>query len=368
MRKKIFFIAVFVFLVLFGRLIAKAIQFSPVLFQVLFNKNIDLKKTDNGINILLLGTGGGSHDGPNLTDTIIFAHIDPVKNKVDLISIPRDLWIPDLDNKINFAYAKGEAVKKGGGLVLARAVVSKVLNQPVSYGFRIDFDGFVKAVDLIGGLDISVDREFDDYQYPVEEKREDLCGHTIEEATILIASESPQIVFPCRYEHAHFNKGRQHIDGSRALIFVRSRYAIGVEGTDFARSMRQQKVIQAFREKILSPGTLLNPVTITNLYSVLSGSIDTDIKTSEFDDFIKLANKMRQALIRSEVLEQEDEEKPGLLLNPPLDEFQGAWVLIPRLGNGKFSEIQEHVKCVITQELCPVKKIYETSKASSQIR
>ena len=107
--------------------------------------------------------------------------------------------MPDLNQKINTAYAKGEDVRKGGGLVLAKATVSKVLNQPIGYGFRIDFDGFVKAVDLVGGLDIVVDREFDDYQYPVEEKREDLCGHSLEEATEQIATQEATIVFPCRY-------------------------------------------------------------------------------------------------------------------------------------------------------------------------
>lgn len=370
MRKKVLFIFIFLFLAVFGRIIVKAFQFSPVLFQVVFNKKIELKKTDETVNILLLGTGGGDHEGPNLTDTIIFASIDSVRNRVNLISLPRDMWVPDLEGKINTAYAKGEASRQGGGLVLAKAIVSKIIKQNVTYGFRIDFDGFVKAVDLTGGLQITVDREFDDYQYPVEEKREDLCGHTIEEATTLIASDSPQVVFPCRYEHVHLDRGLQHMDGKRALVYVRSRYAIGPEGTDFARSMRQQKVIQAFKDNILSPGTLLNPVRIMSLYSVLSKSIDTDIETSEFDDFIKLADKMRKATIHSEVIESEDidQNKPGFLTNPPLNDFGGAWVLIPRIGSGDFSEIQEYVRCVLISNTCPISKTYGKNKTDSQNR
>src|SRR5664279_5481322 len=88
--------------------IAKTASFYPLLFHLVFDKGIALKQTDSKINILLLGIGGGNHDGPNLTDTIILANIDQKNNKVTLVSVPRDLWLPDLigaNKKINGAYA-----------------------------------------------------------------------------------------------------------------------------------------------------------------------------------------------------------------------------------------------------------------------
>src|SRR5581483_3450969 len=91
---------------LFG--VLSFLRVSPFLFQLVFNHDIALKKSDNRISILLLGIGGGNHDGPNLTDTIIYASLDPDKNKVSLVSIPRDLWIQDINGKINSAYALGE--------------------------------------------------------------------------------------------------------------------------------------------------------------------------------------------------------------------------------------------------------------------
>ena len=157
--------------------VIKFVEISPFLFELIFKKEISLKKNDNRVNILLLGIGGRNHDGPNLTDTIMLATLDTKLNQVTLTSIPRDLWVPDLENtnkKINTAYAYGENKKAGGGLILAKAIAGKVLNQKVDYAVRIDFDGFVKAVDLIGGIDVSVERVLDDYEYPIEGKKKTL--------------------------------------------------------------------------------------------------------------------------------------------------------------------------------------------------
>lgn len=344
-------------LCILGLVVVKTAKVFPILVQLFFNKEIELKKSDGSVNILLLGVAGGKHDGPDLTDTIMYANVNPVKNKVTLVSIPRDMWVPDISEKINTAYAIGNGKQtEGGGLILTKAVVSKIINQPVDYAIVVDFAGFVKAVDLMGGLDIDVEKSFDDYEYPIEEERENLCNHTLEEATALIATQAATIVFPCRYEHIHFDKGLRHMDGTLALKFVRSRYATNEEGTDFARSRRQQKVISTFKDKVFSLQTVLNPIKVANLYSVVSDHIHTDIPTEEFDDFIKLAEKMKESKISSVVIDNEDkiQNKKGLLTNPPLKDFEGKWVLIPRLGNGKFLEIHNFVNCVLTQDSCPI--------------
>lgn len=358
-KKTILIIIGIVFLILVGRVVVRTANLFPVLFGLVFNRGIDLKQSDDHINILLLGIGGGVHDGPNLTDTIIFASLDPKTNKINLVSIPRDLWVPDLKAKINTAYSTGEGKREGGGLILTKAVVSKVLNQPVDYGLRIDFNGFVKAVDLIGGLDIEVDRTFDDYEYPIEGKENDPCGQKEEDLQKLATASSQLEAFPCRYVHLHFNKGLQHLDGEKALQFVRSRHANGQEGSDFARSRRQEKIIKAFRDKVFSPQTLLNPAKMLDLYDVLKGSIDTDIMQNEFDDFIRLAQKFGGAKIESAVLDSGDaeEDRPGLLVSPqPGIDYGFAWVLIPRKGNGNFSEIQQYIDCELKIGSCQIAK------------
>ena len=366
MRKKKPLLIILFFVVILGVFIYKTASLYPFLFHLLVDRGVNLKETNQRINILLLGIGGGAHDGPNLTDTIIFASLDQKNNKVTLVSIPRDLWMPDLEGinkKLNEAYAQGKAKKNDGGLPLAKAAVQKITGQNIDYGIRIDFAGFVKAVDVVGGLDINVDNTFDDYAYPISGKEDDTCGLTEEEIKDFTATASAetdlQQKFTCRYKHIHFDKGVNHMNGETALEYVRSRHAQGVEGTDFARSKRQEKVINAFKEKIFSAQTLINPAKILSLYNVLKGSIDTDIKQDEFDDFVRLAQEMKNAKIKSAVIDTGDEkvQREGLLTNPPISrEYNYEWVLIPRTGNGNFSEIQKYIVCEMNSEICPVSK------------
>jgi LCP family protein required for cell wall assembly len=363
--KRLIILIIGVILLGIGIKVALAIiNYAPVAYQVAFNKNIDLKQTqDQRVNILLLGIGGGSHDGPNLTDTIILASIDPKNKKITMITLPRDLWVPDLKAKVNEAYAAGEDQGHGKGLMLSKAAVGKILGQKIDYGFRIDFNGFIKAVDMMGGLDITVDRAFDDYAYPISGNEDDTCGHTETEiaslsAQIATGSATDLDAFPCRYEHLHFDAGLQHMDGATALKYVRSRHAIGPEGSDFARSKRQEKVISAFKDKIFSAGTLLNPIKLVSLYDTFQSSIDTDIQKNEYDDFVKLAQKMKGATTKSYVIDTGDESvgRPELLINPPIDpsQYGGAWVLVPKAGPSDYSQIQSYVKCLVENVGCPI--------------
>lgn len=344
--------------------VAKTASFYPFLFHLVFDKGVNLKQTDNKINVLILGIGGKDHDGPNLTDTIILANIDQENNKVTLASIPRDLWMPDLtgqDKKINNAYAQGEIKRKGGGIPLAKAAIGKITGQPIDYVIRIDFSGFVKAVDIIGGLDINVENTFDDYEYPISGKEEDPCGKTSEELQALATQSAEQLIIelPCRYKHLRFDKGLIHMNGEMALEFVRSRHAAGDEGTDFARSKRQEKVIKAFKDKILSAQTLINPAKLLGLYAALKSSIDTNIEREEFDDFVRLGQKLSNAKIKSAIIDIGDKisGREGLLINPPItNTYNYEWVLIPRAGSGNFLEIHNYISCEIDIDNCSLPK------------
>lgn len=368
MLLKKFLILTFLILVLSLEVIVRGGNISPIFFQVLLNRNIELSEINKSdpqrINILLLGIGGGNHEGPRLTDSIIVASIDIDESKVNLISLPRDMWSFELDDRINSGYAKGEAKKDGGGLILAKSVVSGIIGQKINYGVVIDFNGFINAVDIVGGLDVNVDRTFDDYQYPVTGNENELCGHSEEEVESFTATNSAETelveFFPCRYEHLHFEAGTQHMDGETALKFVRSRHANGAEGTDFARSQRQEKIINAFMNKIFSLNFIANPTKVLGLYDTLQDSIDTDIQESEFDDFIKLAQKFRNSEIDSVVIDYGDREqrRGGLLTNPPISEkYSYKWTLVPRIGEDNFSEIHEYVKCRLEREECIVSEI-----------
>lgn len=314
------------------------------------------------VNLLLLGIGGGTHAGPDLTDTIIFMHVDPVHKKITLISLPRDLWIPSIGAKVNATYTFASEKNPGSGLATTEKAVGDILGQHIDYGIKIDFGGFVKFVNILGGLDINVARTFDDYQYPITGLEDATCGLSevqIASASATIASGSATELqeFPCRYKHIHFDKGPTHMDGETALEYVRSRHALGIEGSDFARSQRQEKVISAVKAKVFSAGTLLNPVKIVDLVNTLQGSIETDIKQSQYPAFISLVQDMKGAKISSAVIDTGDMEhdRYGLLVNPPISAaYGGQWVLVPRAGPTDYSEIQQYVACQINGGNCTV--------------
>jgi polyisoprenyl-teichoic acid--peptidoglycan teichoic acid transferase len=363
-RKRVFFALLVAFLLIFGVLFWKSSSILALLWNTGVSQVEHLAPAapPKPVNILLLGVGGGTHAGPDLTDTIIFMHIDPTDKRMTLVSLPRDLWIPDLNAKVNATYTFANEKNPGSGLSVTKNAVSKILGQHIDYAVKLDFDGFVKAVNIMGGLDINVARTFDDYQYPITGQEDATCGLTTDEiasasAAIASGSATELQAFPCRYIHIHFDKGETHMDGETALEYVRSRHAIGIEGSDFARSQRQEKVISAFKAKLFSAGTLLNPVKVIDLINTLQGSYETDIPQGQYTNLITIAQDMKGAKIRSAVIDTGDIENDpyGLLTNPPIsDAYGGAWVLVPRKGPTDYSEIQQYVACQIQGINCTV--------------
>ena len=337
-----------------------------------------LRSSDDRVNVLLLGIAGGTHDGANLTDTIMVASYNLKSNQVDLISIPRDLWLPSLRSKANAVYQIG--LSQNNGLGLAKTVVGNILGIPVHYGLRVDFGGFAQAVDAIDRIEVLVENSFDDYKYPILGKENDLCGleekemdFNEEEAKklnidpgkrkVLISSDGSIATdsaeedkgikyFSCRYEHINFEKGQIHMNGKVALSFVRSRHGTNGEGSDFARSKRQQKVIEAIKSKILSLETLANPQRVSDLVKTFGRSIDTDISVKDTLEFYKLSRQISR--IQSFVLD--DSKKVGLpdgrtslFINPPRDEYGGAYVLISE--DDDFSIVAGYVRKILKGEI-----------------
>lgn len=309
--------------------------------------NTGLKNENGRTNVLLLGIGGSGHDGPNLTDTIMIASIDKEAKDVVLVSIPRDLWVPDTEAKINHVYAYGQE-NNNQGLKQTERTVSGLIGIPVHYGFRIDFRGFTKAVDLVNGLDIEIENSFSDPKYPLAGKEEDMCNLKIEteekdgvkrevvkdatgSAILLVDITEENDPFTCRYETISFKKGTSHMDGQTALKFVRSRHGTNGEGSDFARSARQQKVLLAFRQQVLSTETLLNPKTIIELAKTFGASIDTDISDNDIPFFAKLSSKIQSSALRRIVLDADP--KTGALEFGSPQNYNGQSVLIPKSGN-----------------------------------
>ncbi len=126
---------------------------------------------DDRINILLMGIGGAGHSGGDLADTIIVVSIDPINHSVALLSVPRDLRVSIPGHgaaKINAAQAYGDMDKTDGGPQLMKQVVSTVLDTPIHYYVRLDFQGFIQFINKIGGVSIDVQKPMADPFYPAD--------------------------------------------------------------------------------------------------------------------------------------------------------------------------------------------------------
>ena len=210
-----------------------------------FTPTSKIKSTDQKINVLILGKSGAGHTAPDLTDTVIFSSVSFNNNpSIRLISVPRDIWIPEIRAKINSAYYWGKQ-KNNDGMSLSKDLVEGIVGEPIHYVVVFDFSSFTKIIDVLGGVEVNVERSFIDEKYPIAGKENDLC--------------EGDKTYKCRYETITFGKGKQLMDGTTALKFVRSRNAQGDEGTDIAREQRQQEIIVAVKNTILSTKTLLNP-------------------------------------------------------------------------------------------------------------
>lgn len=300
-------------------------------------------RTQNGrINFLILGLGGPKNEPSGLTDTIIFASLDLTGKDLLLVSIPRDIWVPDIEAKINSAYFYGNN-QEGLGLEWTRKYMSDVMGQPINYEIVVAFDNFRDFINLIGGVDVNVDKAFTDEKYPIYGKEDDLCGGDPETR--------------CRYQAISFQTGLQHMDGNLALKFARSRHAQGEEGSDFSRSQRQQKIISAVRSKILSFDFLSNPAKIGQTLDIINNAIDTDTPQSHFGPLARLAFNMRGTTIRNEVLETPNQINlsQGFLEHPKENtKYKKQWVLLPR--GGGWEAVHSWIICLLEEKKCPVEE------------
>lgn len=267
-------------------------------------------ENDDQVNVLLLGIGGPGHDGPYLSDTIIVAQLKPKEHKATLISIPRDYLVNTKEfgqGRINsvFAqtYSNSNDWNKAGEAAIA--VVEKMSGLEIPYFAVLDFDGFEKTINLLGGVDVQIDRTFTDYTFPNDSE-----GYL------------PAVTF---------TEGRETMNGERALIFARSRHAAGPEGSDFARSARQQKIIHAAKDKLVLLNLIGDAGKINELFTIIGDHFHTNLTLGEMIRLYGLGKDLNPDQVVSLSLDPSS----GLIC-PKILEESGAFVLT--LCEGKSSE------------------------------
>jgi LCP family protein required for cell wall assembly len=232
---------------------------------------------------------GMTEDGLR-TDSIMLVSYYWKQKKLVTLNIPRDLYVYDgyENDKMGEVYAYALARQPKNTSYpdqYVASVISKEYGIPINYWVQFDMQGEVDFINSIGGINIDAPDSFTDCQYPTW----DYSGY----------------IRPC----PHFNAGPQHMDGATALIYSRSRHSLdNNEGTDFARSKRQQLVIQAVLTNLKAQGIVGNLTQISKYLTILGNNLTTNMSTEQM---ISFASDIKG-------------------LNPQTDYVKGAW----ETGNG----------------------------------
>lgn len=234
------------------------------------------------VNILLLGKDERPDQAgePTRTDTMMVLRVDFDNHTAKLLALPRDLWValPGLEaygiteGRINTAYYYGEAYDlPGGGPRLAMNAVTLNFGIPLDHYAIVNFQGFVSAVDALGGIDIDVPKRIYDECFPTDDY-----------GCMLL------IVEP----------GYQHMDGLAALRYARTRHQDG----DTERVKRQQLVLLSIREKALTFDALTK---IPEVYAAAEGSFETDLSLPTLISYGLEARRIDRSQISTYVIDQD---------------------------------------------------------------
>lgn len=277
-----------------------------------------LPKQDT-LAVLLLGVGGEGHDGGDLTDTIMVAQIDNLHQRIQLISIPRDMLVFD-DNgaykKINSVYSFEKVAGKdeSEAIQTLSKTVTEITGIPINHYARIDFDGFKQMVDAIGGIEIEVFEDINDPYYP-----------------------GPNY----SYDPFIIDAGVHQMSGETALKYSRTRYTS--KNGDFDRASRQQQIVTKFKDQVLT----LNPVTdirsIISLVNLFGKTVDTDLSIAQMRKLYDTYNDIDNYQMNSIVI-GEDLLQGSLVEDYRMFGRSRGYVLVPRAGEKNYYQIREEIR------------------------
>ena len=232
---------------------------------------------DGRVNIMMMGIDRRPGEAfVSRTDTIMILSVDPDTDTASILSIPRDLYveIPGYgQDRINTALVYGS--QQGDyldGAALAMQTVSYNLNIPVHHFILVDFNAFVRTIDLLGGIDVDVPYEINDPEYPDMDYG---------------------------YDPLYIPAGVQHFDGATALKYARTRHG----DSDFNRAYRQQQVLFSARQQALSLGVGEMLLRAPSLYRQVEDGIRTDLSLEQLLRLAKSVSDIPAGGIRNEVLD-----------------------------------------------------------------
>lgn len=254
--------------------------------------------------VLLIGVDAGPDRSTFLTDTMIVASLDPVAGAVSMISVPRDLVdtpLPDgriYSSKINslVSYANHNPGKFPGatsGQAVLAAALGELLHVKIDGWAQVNLPGFVRVIDSIGGIDITVRNNFCDARY-------DEYG----------------------FNGVAFTTGNYHLDGEGALAYARIRKALGEN--DFTRAARQGEIVVAARDRVVEGGFMRDPAEfIKAMGNLVSTSLDPSDVTEYADAAATITrNRIFRAVITYPLVYSASGDPRGSILVPRMGQIR----------------------------------------------
>jgi len=288
-------------------------------------QNLNPVKKNKSINkppqetILLLGKGGESQeDGGQLTDTIMIVQILNPEKQIRLISIPRDFLVFDdmgYYSKINSVYARelNSGKTKDEAIKSLQNKLTEITGIAFNYYAEVDFAGFIKIVDKMGGVEVDVTEAIDDPYYP-----------------------GPNY----SYQRFTLPAGIQTLDGETALKYSRTRYTS--VGGDLDRARRQQQIISNIKDRVFSLNPVLDAPKILSLLGITRETVKTDLSLADMKSLYDTYQDSKDYTVKSLVIGND-------LLKGNIKEgyrqFGSArgYILEPRIGEKNYLEIQEEI-------------------------
>lgn len=277
------------------------------------------------INILLLGRGGGNHDGPDLTDSMMLVSVDPVNHTSSLLSLPRDLWVNAPNRgvmKLNAVWETGEFKYLGkiapgstdpkaisAGFDEVDQTVGQVLGITVDYNVLVDFQAFQQAVDAVGGVTVNVPADLVD----------------------------PTMAWENHGNPVLATAGTHDFNGKQALIYVRSRET----SSDFARGQRQRSVLLALKDKTETLGTIGNPLKVSGLFNAFGNNVQTDLSLANANRLFNIVRAIQPTNMASLDL---DGGAPGSTPYVTEGNLNGQSIVLPKAGLFQYDDIQKYVR------------------------
>lgn len=265
------------------------------------------------INAIFLGTPGEGNNAPDLTDTLMVLSFNPNTNKGLLVSIPRDLLVnlPGTNS-----YIKINALYQKTNIKTVQEVLSEITGLDFDYRVAVNLDGVKELIDQIDGIDVFIAQDIYDPNFPGVNNS---------------------------YELFSLKKGLQHLDGQTALKYIRTRHS---PRGDFDRMAHQQQVLVALKEKMADLHPLWDLPIILDLWQTLNRNLESNLSIFNIKNFWNIFREINLEEINFKIL---DTTTDLVFADNVLLGNGQAYVLKPKAGLNNYSEIQNYIKNLVSQ-------------------